>query len=195
MESWPELLRLILLIFGIINFISFLSVLWCFLSIEDNWFCYIYLSYCLLACSYMPVLTTQFSMHAFLFRFIDTRMHVPARHLAFATPLIRTLDLHVQISELKTCGFSWLLIRDAQRKHRSSADHSEALSFPAPTRLSSFPFVTRERLLYCSYLYIPLYSRIYAYQWCNILVILCHILWEFYNCTQIFECIMHNILL
>ena len=54
---------------------------------------------------------------------------------------------------------------------------SKALSFQAPARLSSFPFVTRERLLYCSYLYISLYSRICAYRWCNILVILRHIWW------------------
>ena len=49
--------------------------------------------------------------------------------------------------------------------------------FRPTIRLSSFPFVIRKRLLYCSYLYISLYSCICAYQGCNIHVILYHILW------------------
>jgi len=36
--------------------------------------------------------------------------------------------------------------------------------FRLPAGLSSFPYVTRECHLYCSYLYISLYSRICAYQ-------------------------------
>ena len=52
------------------------------------------------------------------FRFIDTRVLVPARHLAFITSLIgkflTLLDLHIQILELEACEFSQLLIRDAQ---------------------------------------------------------------------------------
>jgi len=60
---------------------------------------------------------------------------VPARHLAFVTLLVgeflTPLNPHVQISELETCEFSQLLIRDAQRKRGLSAGPSGALSFQA----------------------------------------------------------------
>jgi len=53
----------------------------------------------------------------FWFRFINTRVLILARHLAFTTPLVgeflTLLDPHVQISELGAYGFSRLLIRDA----------------------------------------------------------------------------------
>jgi len=39
--------------------------------------------------------------------------------------VLTPLDMHVQISELGAYGFFWLLIRDAQRKHGSSADRLE----------------------------------------------------------------------
>jgi len=80
-------------------------------------------------------------------------------------------------------------------KHGSSADHPECFPFRPPARLLSFLFVTRERLLYGSWLYIFLYSRICAYPWCNILVILCHILRLPCNCTHVLECIMHHVFL
>ena len=96
-------------------------------------------TYCLSACSCMSVLTTRFSIHDFRFRFIDT--HVPdyARHLAFIIPLVgeflTLLDLHVQIPEFEACGFSQLLIRDAQRKCRSSADLLKPYPSGPPARL------------------------------------------------------------
>jgi len=44
----------------------------------------------------------------FRFRFIDTRVLDPARHLAFITPLVweflTFLNSHVQMSELGACG-------------------------------------------------------------------------------------------
>jgi len=56
-------------------------------------------------------------MHALELGFIDTSVFIPARHLAFATPLVgeflAPLNSHVQISEIGACGFSLLLIRDA----------------------------------------------------------------------------------
>ena len=58
----------------------------------------------------------------------------------------------------------FLLIGVAQQKRGSSADHPELFSSWPPARLSSFLFVTRKRILYCSLLYISLYSRIYVYQ-------------------------------
>ena len=46
-----------------------------------------------------------------------------------------------------------------------------------PVCLSSFPFVNSWVPVYCSYLYISLYSRNYVYQGCNIHVILDHLWW------------------
>ena len=55
------------------------------------------------------MLMTQFSMHALELEFIDTRVLVPARHLAFTTPLVgefqNPMDLHVQILKFEACGF------------------------------------------------------------------------------------------
>ena len=49
---------------------------------------------------------------------IDTRVLIPARHLAFTTPLfggfLTLLDPHVQIPEFGACEFFQLLIKDAQ---------------------------------------------------------------------------------
>jgi len=88
----------------------------------------------------------------FSIRFIDTDVPDYARHLAFIIPLVgeflTLLDLHVQIPEFEACGFSQLLIRDAQRKCRSSADLLKPYPSGPPARLLSFSFVTRERLLY-----------------------------------------------
>ena len=91
--------------------------------------------------------------------------------------VVTPLDPHVQITKLETCEFSQLLIRVAQQKRGSSANRLKPYPFRPHVRLSSSPYVTRQRPLYYSYLYIPLYSRIYAYRWCNILVILCLIWW------------------
>ena len=83
------------------------------------------------------------------------------------------------------CMFrSWSLDHDghpvdrvAQRKQMDQRRTSPGpYHYSPPAHLSNFPFVTCERILYYS-LYIFLYSHIYTYWWCNILVILCHILW------------------
>jgi len=54
----------------------------------------------------------------FWFGFSDACVLIPARHLAFITPLVgeflTPLNHHVQISKLGACEFSRLLIRDAQ---------------------------------------------------------------------------------
>jgi len=91
--------------------------------------------------------------------------------------VLTPLNLHVQILDLGPWWTSWW-----SESHSDSVMdqqltiHSHILP-GTPTRLSSFPFVTHEHILYCSYSYISLYSHIYAYRWCNILVILCHVLW------------------
>jgi len=54
---------------------------------------------CLSVCSCTPVLMIRFSLYAFRFGFIDTRVPDYACHLAFITPFFRefltSLDLHV----------------------------------------------------------------------------------------------------
>jgi len=52
-----------------------------------NWFYYIYFTCYLLTCSCMPMRMTRFLIHAPWLGYIDTRVLVPARHLAFTTPL------------------------------------------------------------------------------------------------------------
>jgi len=132
-----------------------------------NWFYHIYFTWCLIACSSVPLHTTRFFNTCFWLEFIDTHMHVPARHLALALPLVgeflTPLNLHVQILEFGACAFSRLLIWDAQRKRGSSADHPEPFSSRPPTRLLSFSFVTYELLLCCSYLYISLYILVFTH--------------------------------
>ena len=49
--------------------------------------------------------------------------------------VLTPLDLHVQISELGTCGFSRLLIKVAQRQHGSSANRL----WPHPSRAPCSP--------------------------------------------------------
>jgi len=111
---------------------------------------------------------TRFLMHAFDSRFIDTRVPVPVRHLAFTTPLVREfltpLDPYIQILEVEACGFPRLPIRDMQlcvdRRQTSPRPY-----LPGPhAQLSSLSFVARERLLYSSSLYISLYSHICTYR-------------------------------
>jgi len=59
--------------------------------------------------------------------------------------LLTTMDLHVQILELGASKFSPFLIRVAQWKRGSSADHPEPFSSRPPARLSNFPIIARER--------------------------------------------------
>jgi len=47
-----------------------------------NWFYHIYFTWCLITCSCVFMLTTRFSIHAFRFGFINTRVLVYACHLA-----------------------------------------------------------------------------------------------------------------
>jgi len=68
------------------------------------------------------MLTMWFSMHAFdsdllihACLFLHATWHSSPTYWGVLTPL----DLHVQISEFGACGFSPLLIRDAQRKRGS----------------------------------------------------------------------------
>jgi len=110
----------------------------------------------------LPALICMCSRHNFQCMFINRIYRYtcayPCRHLTFTTPLVgeflTPLDSHVQIPELGACGFSRLLIRDAQRKRGSSTDRLRPYPFRLPARLSSFYFVTRERLLYNSLLYL-----------------------------------------
>jgi len=146
-----------------------------------NWFCHIYFTYCLIVCYSMLVLTTRFSMHAFWLGFIDTCVLIYAHLLAFFLPLVGEFwlpwSLHVQILELALWWTSWW----SELRNGSIVDQSltvRSFILPSPLLvLRVFFFVTHERLLYYSYLCISLYSRICAYRWCNIFIILYHIMW------------------
>jgi len=85
--------------------------------------------------------------------------------------VLTPLDPHVQVSEFGACGFSQLLIKVAQLKRGSPADCLKPHPSRPPCVSSSFPSVNSWSLLYCSYSYISLYSRNFAYRWCHILVI------------------------
>ena len=96
----------------------------------------------------LPALVCLYSQHGFQymlfwFGYIDTRVLILARHLAYTIPLtgefLTTLDPHVQISEFGACGFSRLLIRDVQQKRGSSADRLRSYPSGPPARSRVFP--------------------------------------------------------
>ena len=94
-----------------------------------NWFYYIYFTWCLIACSCVSVLTIWFLIHALWLEFIDTRVLVPAYHVALASLLVgklSPLDLNVQISEPGAYRLSQLMIRDAQ----GSVNHRQTVQRP-----------------------------------------------------------------
>ena len=133
----------------------------------------LHINYCISTCSCMLVPTARFS--CLWSRFIDTHVLTHARHLAFASPLawgvLTPLDPHVQVLELGACESPscWSEWRSGSVDLQQTVQ-SSILSGPlCASRV--FLLYTRECLLYCSYLYIYLYSRICACRWCNILVI------------------------
>jgi len=101
------------------------------------------------------------------FRFIDTRVLIFARHLAFATPLAREFWLpwilmfrSWNLKLVHSPGY-WSEIRSGDMDHRQTVRNPILTGSLLISRV--FPLVTRECLLYCSYLYISLKSRICAY--------------------------------
>ena len=74
----------------------------------------------------------------------------------------------------------WILSVADQRCAAKSVDHRQTVWGPilsAPCLALDFSLYDLWPPLYSSLLYISLYSRICAYRWCIILVILCHVLW------------------
>jgi len=118
-----------------------------------NWFYNIYFTCYLFTCSFMLMLTTRFSIHALWLRFIDTHVLIYTRYLAFTTPLVGefwlswTCMFRSRSSELVDSSCCWL---ETQRMCGSPADRLKPIFSGPPARLPSFPFVTREHLLYCS---------------------------------------------
>jgi len=101
----------------------------------------------------MSVLTIQFLIHARRLEFINTRVLVPRRHLALTSPLVGESDSPGSVCPDPEAWNLWILPGADQ----SGAVEvwiigrpSRALSFQALDKLSSFPIVTREHLLYCS---------------------------------------------
>jgi len=101
----------------------------------------------------MRMLMTQFLMHAFRFGFIDTCVLIYARHLALILPLIgeflSPMDLHFQILEFGLWWTSCCSERVAVAPWVSGWSVRGPIFLGPPARLSSFPVVTREHLLYC----------------------------------------------
>jgi len=140
-------------------------------------------SHCLmpLSGSCMHALTTRFSIHALfiqIYRYMCPYPYMPfgirrTTHWGVLTPL----DPHVQVSELRACEFFRLLIRDAQRsvEYRLTVWGSILLG----PLLGSWVFPLWLMSTFCAvHSCITLCILAFAlYRWCNIIVILCHILW------------------
>ena len=105
-----------------------------------NWFYYIYFlhPYLLLyVCAHDTIFNTSFLTR--IYRYTCAYLCTPLGiHHTTYWRVLTPLDLHVQILKLGACGFFLLLIRDAQKKRRSSADYLEPHPFRPPARLSSF---------------------------------------------------------
>jgi len=143
-----------------------LSISWIYLLSPYKWFCHFCTSHHLmpLSCSGVYVHDTVFNA-CFWFRFIDTRVLVPARHLAFITPLIgeflTTLDLHVQIPELGL----WWTSRWSEWRSGSIVDQWKTILGPypswSPACPSSFSFVTRKSIVLFIILYLFVFSLLH----------------------------------
>ena len=120
-----------------------------------------------LSCSCILVLTTRFSMCVY-----DSDLSI---HVCLSLYAISHSHHHL-LGSSDSPGSScpgpgawgvWIL-PVADRRSAAvawiSSRPSEALSFLAPCASLDSPSVTREHHLYCSYLYISLYSHIYAYR-------------------------------
>jgi len=134
------------------------------------WHHLLYIYVLLYACVHDTIFNT-----CLWFGFIDTRVFIFAHHLVLASPLAREFWL------------PWILMSRSwslepvnspscwPERCSGSVDPQQTVQSPiflGPLHVSRvFLLWTRERHLYCSCLYISLYSRICAYRWCNILVI------------------------
>jgi len=122
-----------------------------------------YITCCVTVYSCVLVITTQFSIHAFLFGFIDTHgesMHATWHSVHHSlgssdSPRPACLDLG---------GWTmvdFMVITIAQRWHHGSAlDRPEPYPSRPPARLPSFPFVTCEHLSVLFIFVYLLYSHI-----------------------------------
>jgi len=117
-----------------------------------NWFCCNYFTCCVITCSCMLVLTTQFSIHALWLEFIDKCVLIYTRYLALVLPLIGEFWL----SWICTSRSQSLVLMDSlnclSEMRSGSVDHrrsSRALFFQAPCSSLEFSFLAREHLLYC----------------------------------------------
>jgi len=144
-----------------------------------NWFCHIYFTYYLISCSCVSVLTTLFFNACLYFEFIDTRVFIPARHLLFITPLVGQFLLPwIYMSrswglELVDSPGCWSEMCSGSVDHRQTIQN---LFLPTPCSSLEFSFCN-SWALFILFIILYLYSRIYVYRWCNILIKLCHILW------------------
>jgi len=91
-----------------LNYPLEVSISWIYLLSSYFWFCHFCIFQHLMphSCSCMLVLTTRFLLHALWLMFVNTRVVIYARHLAFIKLLVREfltpLDLYVQIPKLRS---------------------------------------------------------------------------------------------
>ena len=170
MESWPKLVRLVLLVFGFIQFYRF------YVSLGDIWCCLICVIFCLHICSYMHMPTTQFLMHTCD---LDLSIHV-------------CLSMHaIWHSHHHSLGCIWQpWIRMSrfwcvERSETFWGDQSGiTVVWLTLVALSSQPFswsdletlVAREHFSAFGYVYF-IVNHTFILWWCNILVTLSHFLW------------------
>ena len=128
-----------------------------------NWFYYIYFNCYLLTCSCIHVLMIQFLIHTYdLNLLIDVCLPMCTTWLLPHHLLGSSDSPESSCSDLGARSL-WIFSvsnQSAQRKRGSSADRLEPHPSRPLSRLPTFSFITRERLLYHSLLYTFLYSCI-----------------------------------
>jgi len=140
MESWPKLVRLILLVFGFIRFYQFYRF---YVSSGNIWCCLICFIFCLHICSCMRGLTTRFSMHIY-----NSNLSI---YVCSSLQAIWHSHYH-SLESFESPGFScpdlgacslWILPvadQSAQLKCGSPADRPEPYPFKSPYASLEFSF-------------------------------------------------------
>jgi len=173
-ESWPKLVRLVLLAFNFIQFYQFHQF---YVSLGDIWCCLICFIFCLHICSCMHVLTTRFLTHAY-----DLDLSIQMCLSMYAI-------WHSHHHSLGCIWQPWIrMSRFWSAKHSRTfwGDQSGIMvAWLTPVTLSSQPFswsdletplVVRDHFSAFDYVYFIVNHTFILWR-CNILVIMYHSLW------------------
>ena len=195
MEPWPKPVRSVLLV------ISFIRLYQFYVSLGDIWCCLVYFIYRLFTCSYhfiscmfltwYRLLSLYLLLHAcahdpvfnacLWFGFIDTHVLIYARHLAFTSPLAEEFWL------------LWILMSRSQSLQRVDSPScwpekcSGSVNLQQTVQSPILPGPLLGYRVFLLWLWVSFcnvhtctspYILVFApYWWCNIIVILCQILW------------------